>query len=43
MADPELGTNSIQQVNEDDLRQLGRQFLSSAYLMANQDADEFTL
>jgi hypothetical protein len=42
-SEPELVINSIQQVNEGDLPQLGRQFLSSAYLMVNQDADEFTL
>lgn len=42
-SDPELVLNAIQQVNAGDLPQLGRQFLSSAYLMVNQDADEFTL
>jgi hypothetical protein len=42
-SDPELVINSIQRVNENNLPQLGRQFLSSAYLMVNQDADEFTL
>ncbi|PQE03454.1 Peptidase aspartic protein [Rutstroemia sp. NJR-2017a BVV2] len=40
---PELVMNSIQDVNEDDLPQLGRQFLSGAYLMLNQDAQKFTL
>ncbi|KAE8141234.1 aspartic peptidase domain-containing protein [Aspergillus pseudotamarii] len=40
---PELVINSIQQVNQGDLPQLGRQFLSSAYLMSNQDSNTFTL
>lgn len=40
---PELVLNSIQQVNADDLPQLGRQFLSAAYLLYNQDASQFTL
>ncbi|RHZ48577.1 putative aspartic-type endopeptidase [Aspergillus thermomutatus] len=40
---PELVLNSMQQVNADDLPQLGRQFLSSAYVMVNQDAGQFTL
>lgn len=40
---PELVLNAIQQVNAGDLVQLGRQFLSAAYLMVNQDTNEFTL
>lgn len=40
---PELLLNSIQQINANDLPLLGRQFLSSAYLMVNQDAGKFTL
>ncbi|KAJ9217645.1 hypothetical protein DTO166G4_827 [Paecilomyces variotii] len=40
---PELVLNSIQSINEGDLPQLGRQFLSAAYLMVNQDANTFTL
>ncbi|KAL4773751.1 acid protease [Aspergillus nidulans var. acristatus] len=40
---PEIVVNALQQVNADDLPQLGRQFLSSAYLMLNQDANSFTL
>ncbi|GIJ82106.1 hypothetical protein Asppvi_000609 [Aspergillus pseudoviridinutans] len=40
---PELVLNSMQQVNAGDLPQLGRQFLSSAYVMVNQDAGQFTL
>ncbi|PGH17824.1 hypothetical protein AJ80_04647 [Polytolypa hystricis UAMH7299] len=35
--------NSLQGGNSDDLPQLGRNFLSSAYLMVNQDANKFTL
>ncbi len=42
-SDPELVINSIQQVKENDLPELGRQFLSSAYLMVKQDAHEFAL
>ncbi len=30
-------------MNAEDLPQLGRQFLTAAYLMVNQDANEFTL
>ena len=40
---PELVINAIQAGNADDLPQLGRQFLSAAYLMVNQDSNEFTL
>ncbi|RJE19215.1 hypothetical protein PHISCL_08440 [Aspergillus sclerotialis] len=39
---PELVINSIQLGNADDLPQLGRQLLSSAYLMVNQDAGTYT-
>lgn len=42
-SEPELVLNSIQQANANDLPQIGRQFLTSAYLMSNQDTDEFTL
>ncbi|KAI1308324.1 aspartic peptidase domain-containing protein [Xylaria venustula] len=38
-----LVLNSLNTVNEQDLSQLGRVFLSSAYLMVNQDNEEFTL
>ncbi|PVH70383.1 acid protease [Cadophora sp. DSE1049] len=40
---PELVLNAIQSVNANDLPQLGRQFLTAAYLMVNQDANQFTL
>ncbi|KAE8348501.1 aspartic peptidase domain-containing protein [Aspergillus coremiiformis] len=40
---PELLINPIQHINKDDLPLIGRQFLSSAYLMVNQDANTFTL
>lgn len=40
---PELILDSNQAQNLDDLPQLGRQFLSAAYLMLNQDAGQFTL
>lgn len=40
---PELVVNAIQSVNANDLPQLGRQFLTAAYLMVNQDANQFTL
>lgn len=40
---PEIVINALQQVNSDDLPQIGRQFLSSAYLMLNQDANSFTV
>jgi len=39
----ELLTNSIQEVNENDMPILGRQFLSAAMLMANLDAQTSTL
>ncbi|KAI0454096.1 aspartic peptidase domain-containing protein [Xylaria acuta] len=38
-----LVINSLQDVNENDLSQLGRMFLSSAYVMANQDSGKFTI
>lgn len=38
-----LVLNSLQEGNADDLPQLGRVFLSSAYLFVNQDANKFTL
>lgn len=39
----ELIINSIQDVNSKDLPFLGRQFLSAAYMMANLEANAFTL
>ncbi|KAB8291748.1 hypothetical protein EYC80_006543 [Monilinia laxa] len=42
-SEPELVLNAIQAVNANDLPQLGRQFLTAAYLMLNQDAKTFTL
>lgn len=41
--DPTLIINAIQQVNADDLSQIGRQFLSAAYLMVNEETNQFTL
>ncbi|CAJ2502698.1 Uu.00g100920.m01.CDS01 [Anthostomella pinea] len=38
-----LVINSLQDVNANDITQLGRQFLSSAYVMLNQDSGKFTL
>jgi hypothetical protein len=35
--------NPVQAINANDLNILGRQFFSSAYIMVNQDAKEFTL
>lgn len=40
---PDLVILSTQDINKDDISQLGRQFLSAAYLMVNLDANEFTL
>lgn len=40
---PELVINAMQMGNADDLPKLGRQFLSSAYLMVNQDGGSYTL
>lgn len=40
---PDLVLNSIQNVNANDMVQLGRQFLSAAVLMVNIDSGEFTL
>lgn len=40
---PDLVINAIQYNNINDMPQLGRQFLSAAYLMVNQDAGQFTL
>jgi len=39
----EILINSAQDVNANDLPILGRQFLSSAYVMLNQDSGQFTL
>ncbi|KAH8909281.1 acid protease [Coniochaeta sp. PMI_546] len=41
--DPAMIINAIQQVNANDLSQIGRQFLSAAYLMVNQETNQFTL
>ncbi|KIN05183.1 hypothetical protein OIDMADRAFT_101942 [Oidiodendron maius Zn] len=38
-----LVINPVQSLNANDLPKLGRQFLSSAYIMMNQDANQFTL
>lgn len=38
-----LVINPLQEINGHDLSLLGRQFLSSAYVMVNQDKEEFTL
>lgn len=38
-----LVLNAVQEINANDMPKLGRQFLSSAYIMVNQDAGEFTL
>jgi hypothetical protein len=35
--------NPIQDINGDDLSQLGRQFLSAAYLMVNEETGQFNL
>ncbi|KAI1139320.1 acid protease [Hypoxylon sp. FL0543] len=40
---PDLVLNGIHGVNANDMPQLGRQFLSAAYLMVNQDAGQFSL
>lgn len=40
---PDLVINGIQGINANDMPQLGRQFLSAAYLMVNQDAGQFSL
>ncbi|KAI2467421.1 acid protease [Annulohypoxylon bovei var. microspora] len=40
---PDLVINGIQNINANDMPQLGRQFLSAAYLMVNQDARQFSL
>ncbi|KAJ8124325.1 hypothetical protein O1611_g9317 [Lasiodiplodia mahajangana] len=38
-----LVINSLQEVNKNDISQLGRMFLSSAYVMVNQDSGQFTI
>ena len=38
-----LVINSLQEVNAGDISQLGRQFLSSAYVIVSQDSRKFTL
>ncbi|KAI0097829.1 aspartic peptidase domain-containing protein [Nemania sp. FL0031] len=38
-----LVINSLQDVNGKDMSQLGRMFLSSAYVMVNQDSGQFTI
>lgn len=40
---PDLLIDSMQDVNSNDMAQLGSYFLSIAYLMVNVDKDEFTL
>ncbi|KAK1759830.1 acid protease [Echria macrotheca] len=40
---PDLVILSTQDINKNDITQLGRQFLSAAYLMVNLDANQFTL
>ena len=39
----DLVISSNQDVNQNDISTIGRQFFSSAYIMVNLDADEFTL
>ncbi|KAG9757380.1 hypothetical protein KCU73_g4439, partial [Aureobasidium melanogenum] len=39
----EVNIIPLQQMNENDIVKLGRQFLSGAYLMVNEDAGTFTL
>ncbi|KAK4230315.1 aspartic peptidase domain-containing protein [Podospora fimiseda] len=41
--EPTLVINPIQDINGNDLVQLGRQFLSSAYLTVNEDTGSFSL
>lgn len=41
--DPTMIINAIQRVNADDLSQIGRQFLSAAYLLVNEETNQFTL
>jgi hypothetical protein len=41
--DPTIVINAIQDVNGNDLSQLGRQFLSAAYLMVNEETGQFNL
>lgn len=38
-----LVINSLQEINANDMSTIGRQFLSSAYVMVNQDTGTFTL
>lgn len=40
---PDLLIDSMQDVNANDMAQLGSMFLSSAYLQVNQDAGQFSL
>ncbi|KAI0880263.1 acid protease [Annulohypoxylon maeteangense] len=40
---PDLVINGLQNISSNDMPQLGRQFLSAAYLMVNQDARKFSL
>lgn len=40
---PELILNSQQEVNENDIARLGRQFFTAAYLMVNHDTNQYTL
>lgn len=41
--DPTIVINPIQDINGNDLSQLGRQFLSAAYLMVNEETGQFSL
>ncbi len=41
--DPNLLVNSAQDINARDMAALSATFFSAAYLMVNQDADEFSL
>ncbi|KAI1455301.1 acid protease [Annulohypoxylon moriforme] len=40
---PDLVINGLQNISSNDMPQLGRQFLSAAYLMVNQDSRQFSL
>ncbi|KAI1446307.1 acid protease [Annulohypoxylon stygium] len=40
---PDLVINGLQNISSNDMPQIGRQFLSAAYLMVNQDSKQFSL
>ncbi|KAI1204968.1 acid protease [Annulohypoxylon truncatum] len=40
---PDLVINGLQNISANDMPQLGRQFLSAAYVMVNQDTRQFSL